>query len=55
LMSSYSRDIPSLELTLNGLPARRRLRLDQPRIPGVMQDCAAEVSALSAALGSQPT
>jgi HD-like signal output (HDOD) protein len=52
LMSSYSGDIPSLELALNGLPARRRLGLDQPRIRRVMQDCAAEVSALSAALGS---
>jgi|SRR5450432_476170 HD-like signal output (HDOD) protein len=52
LMSAYSTDISNLELALNGLPAARRLGLDQTRIRTVMQECAAEVSALSAALGS---
>jgi HD-like signal output (HDOD) protein len=52
LMASYPAAIPNLELALNGLPPSIRLGLDQARIRTVMQDCAAEVSALSEALGS---
>jgi HD-like signal output (HDOD) protein len=52
LMTSYSDDIPGLELALNGLPATIRLGLDENRIRTVMDACAAEVSALSEALGA---
>jgi HD-like signal output (HDOD) protein len=52
LMASYPAAIPNLELALDGLPSTTRLGLDQARIRTVMLDCAAEVSALSEALGS---
>jgi len=52
LMASYPAAIPNLELALDGLPPTARLGLDQARIRTVMLDCAAEVSALSEALGS---
>jgi HD-like signal output (HDOD) protein len=52
LMASYPAAVPNLELALDGLPPSTRLGLDQARIRIVMLDCAAEVSALSAALGS---
>ena len=50
LMSSYEADIPGLQIALNGLPATIRLGLDEARIHTVIEDCAAEVSALSEAL-----
>lgn len=50
LMASYEADIPGLQLALNGLPATIRLGLDEARIHAVIEDCAAEVSALSEAL-----
>ena len=52
LMASYPAAVPNLELALDGLPPAARLGLDQARIRTVMLDCAAEVSALSEALGS---
>jgi HD-like signal output (HDOD) protein len=50
LMTSYEADIPGLQIALNGLPATVRLGLDEARIHTVIEDCAAEVSALSEAL-----
>jgi HD-like signal output (HDOD) protein len=50
LMASYEADIPGLQIALNGLPATVRLGLDEARIHTVIEDCAAEVSALSEAL-----
>ena len=50
LMASYEADIPGLQIALNGLPATIRLGLDEARIHTVIEDCAAEVSALSEAL-----
>ncbi len=52
LMASYEADIAGLELALSGLPARIRLGLDETRSRAVMVACAAEVSALSDALGA---
>jgi HD-like signal output (HDOD) protein len=52
LMASYPAAIPNLELALDGLAPTKRLGLDQARIRTVMLDCAAEISALSEALGS---
>ncbi len=51
LMASHAADMPGLEAALSGLAAARRLSLDQARTATVMRDCAAEVSALSQALG----
>jgi HD-like signal output (HDOD) protein len=50
LMSSYEADIPGLQAALEGLPAAIRLGLDETRLHSVIEDCAAEVSALSEAL-----
>jgi HD-like signal output (HDOD) protein len=50
LMASYEADIPGLQIALNGLPATIRLGLEEARIHTVIEDCAAEVSALSEAL-----
>lgn len=50
LIASYEADIPGLQIALNGLPATIRLGLDEARIHTVIEDCAAEVSALSEAL-----
>ncbi len=51
LMASYSSDAAALETALRDLPTAQRLGLDQAKIPKVMQECAAEVAALSDALG----
>jgi HD-like signal output (HDOD) protein len=50
LMASYEADIPSLQIALQGLPPAIRLGLDDARLHAVIEDCAAEVSALSEAL-----
>jgi HD-like signal output (HDOD) protein len=50
LITSYDADIPGLQIALNGLPATIRLGLDEARLHTVIEDCAAEVSALSEAL-----
>jgi HD-like signal output (HDOD) protein len=52
VMASYSSDLAGLEATLPGLPAAQRLGLSQDKTGTVMQECAAEVSALSEALGA---
>jgi HD-like signal output (HDOD) protein len=51
LMASHATDIPGLEVALNGLGATQRLGLDEAKILAVMRDSAAEVTALSQALG----
>jgi HD-like signal output (HDOD) protein len=52
LMVSYGTDITGLEGTLQELPAARRLGMNQAKTLAVMQDSAAEVTALSQALGN---
>lgn len=51
LMVSYGTDISGLEATLQELPAAKRLGLNQSKTLSVMQDSAAEVTALNQALG----
>jgi HD-like signal output (HDOD) protein len=50
LMVSYGTDIAGLEQTMQELPAAKRLGMDQSKTLAVMQDSAAEVTALSQAL-----
>jgi HD-like signal output (HDOD) protein len=50
LMVSSGTDIAGLELALAGLPAAKRLGLNESKTHAVMQDSAAEVTALSQAL-----
>jgi HD-like signal output (HDOD) protein len=50
LMVSYGTDIAGLEQTLRDLPAAKRLGMDQSKTYAVMQDSAAEVTALTQAL-----
>jgi HD-like signal output (HDOD) protein len=52
IMASYSADVAGLELALNGLGAAKRLELNSGKTQAVMRDSAAEVAALSEALGS---
>jgi len=52
LMATYATDIPGLELALSDMSARIRLGLDDARIRTVMEYSAAEVKALSEALGA---
>jgi HD-like signal output (HDOD) protein len=52
LMVAYGTDIAGLEQTLQELPAAKRLGMDQSKTLSVMQDSAAEVTALSQALGN---
>jgi HD-like signal output (HDOD) protein len=52
LMATYVSDTPGLEAALNGLGAARRLGLDEAQRLAVTRDSAAEVTALSQALGS---
>jgi hypothetical protein len=52
LMVSYGTDIAGLEQTLLDLPAAKRLGMNQSKTLSVMQDSAAEVTALSQALGN---
>jgi HD-like signal output (HDOD) protein len=52
IMASYQSDVPGLELALNGLPPSIRLGLDEARIRSVIEESAAEVTALSEALAA---
>jgi hypothetical protein len=51
-MVSYGTDIAGLEETLKELPAAMRLGMNQAKTLSVMQDSAAEVTALSEALAN---
>jgi HD-like signal output (HDOD) protein len=51
LIASYGTDISGLEIALQGHPGAKRLGLDESKTLSVMQDSAAEVTALSQALG----
>ena len=51
LMASHAEDMPGLELALNDLGAAKRLGLGESKLHEVMLESAAEVSALSQALG----
>ena len=51
LMADYAADSPALEAALQGSPTGARLGLTEARTLGVIRDSAAEVSALSHALG----
>jgi HD-like signal output (HDOD) protein len=52
LMSSHMADVPGLETALQDLGAAKRLGLDEAKTSAVMRESAAEVSALSQALGN---
>jgi HD-like signal output (HDOD) protein len=51
LMASLASDPAALELTLHGVPAVRRLGLDETKTAAIMAESAAEVRALTEALG----
>jgi HD-like signal output (HDOD) protein len=51
LMVSYASDIPGLEAALSDVESAKRLGLDQTKLHAVMLESAAEVNALSDALG----
>ncbi len=51
MLASYGTDIGGLEIALHGHPGAKRLGLDESKTLAVMQDSAAEVTALSQALG----
>jgi HD-like signal output (HDOD) protein len=51
LMASHMGDIPGLEASLSDMAAAQRLGLDQAKTQAVMSESAAEVTALSQALG----
>jgi HD-like signal output (HDOD) protein len=51
LMASHAADSAGLEAALSGLGAVKRLGLDEAKTQAVMRESAAEVSALSQALG----
>jgi len=52
LMASHVDDVPGLGVALSDLGAAKRLGLDEAKTLAVMQESAAEVTALSQALGS---
>jgi HD-like signal output (HDOD) protein len=52
LMASHLADIPGLNVALHGLAAAKRLGLDEEKTAAVMRESAAEVAALSQALGN---
>ena len=52
LMAPHAADIPALAASLNDLGAAKRLGLDEAKTLDVMRESAAEVTALSQALGS---
>jgi hypothetical protein len=52
IMAAYAADIAGLELALNDVGAAKRLGLDTEKTQAVMRDSAAEVTALSQALGN---
>jgi HD-like signal output (HDOD) protein len=51
LMAEHAKDVAGLEAALSGLPPAIRLGLHTAKTRSVMQECAAEVQALSEALG----
>ncbi len=51
MIASYGTDFGGLEFALQGHPGARRLGLDEAKTLAVMQDSAAEVTALTQALG----
>ena len=51
LMASHVTDIPGLEIAMQNLGAAKRLRLDAEKLEAAMRESAAEVTALSQALG----
>jgi HD-like signal output (HDOD) protein len=52
LMASHIADVPGLEVALHGLAAAKRLGLNEEKTAAVMRESAAEVAALSQALGN---
>jgi HD-like signal output (HDOD) protein len=52
LIASYGTDIAGLQIALHDHPGAKRLGLDEARTLAVMQDSAAEVTALSQAFGA---
>ena len=52
LMAAHAGDEAGLEAALRGLGATKRLGLNEEKTQAVMRESAAEVSALSQALGS---
>jgi HD-like signal output (HDOD) protein len=51
LMASHVADVPGLEAAFHDLGAARRLGLDEAKTLAIMRESAAEVTALSQALG----
>jgi HD-like signal output (HDOD) protein len=51
LMASHVADIPGLEIAMQDNGAAKRLRLDEEKLEAAMRESAAEVTALSQALG----
>ena len=51
LMASHAADLPGLQAALSDLAAAKRLGLDEEKTQAVMRESAAEVNALSEALG----
>jgi HD-like signal output (HDOD) protein len=51
LMASHVADIPGLEVAMQNLGAAKRLSLDEEKLEAAMRESAAEVTALSQALG----
>jgi HD-like signal output (HDOD) protein len=52
LMAEHAGDLRGLEAALDGLPAAKRIGLDQEKTQAVMRESSAEVAALSQALGN---
>ena len=51
LMDAHAADVPALVVTMKELGAAKRLGLDEAKTLAAMRESAAEVSALSEALG----
>jgi hypothetical protein len=51
-MAEHAGDLPGLEAALEGLPAAKRIGLNEERTQAVMRETSAEVAALSQALGN---
>jgi HD-like signal output (HDOD) protein len=52
LMASHAADVDTLEAALEDLPTAGRLGLNQTKLHAVVEECAAEVAALTSALGA---
>jgi HD-like signal output (HDOD) protein len=52
ILASFAADPPALDLALHDLPAAKRLRLDEAKMAVIMSDSAAEIRALTDALGN---